>query len=936
MNIETNTGNHGNKHFSFRNMMVLIVVLISFCVQGIYLGYNGYKFNTFSEELLDDSMKLVHQSMLDNVDDVVEQVEALFTFAKWYNLASYVDANLNLRQEQYALDMLSRVEASFLQADIKPDIVDSFLMIGKNVNQKSLYYHVGKKQLAESTAFSQEILEDTGLLIEIYKSIGIPVRLPEETLEGALEAYDKTNPGYPALEQFVKRCSEHYIVMDVVSNVMMITFLDEACFTAEMDKQSNYGFALLSSDFQVIFQQGEVVQSYITKGDGQTVWQEISGGNIVQKSKVWPEDLWVVTVCESHKGYLYRHVTLPLIACMLILNLGAFVLVHYFSKKLLRPLKLFEGVMTRLREAGIRGIGTGKSTSFGKQLFISLFVSCIIPFLCMNLISNKIMNEQGNRLLKQSLDIYISCYEDAVQRFRSDCEQLSTDFAIKFIQQYKINNPSQNTELIQKFEKDVMTKVSAIPTYSYVLVTDRNYHILHQSVYSGRTELFLGFVNKVAEHAKMSPGEKQFWMVEDSVSEKNVLVFYAPVMQDGEFIGSMMIALDEQTINTYIQAPQGQPGYMLVEEDGEILGNEQYVNAIGTAELRSLAGGESDGAYRYKDFLIAPCTQTIFKDSCMLVGVNAEEYVRVLDSILLDSVIIGLILALVIVLISLFMMHLMLTPIVGMTKGFSTAGDVPQKLEINTGVTEINELILVYNNMVKRQEQLIEDNERRHENEKNLIALRSQAEFKMLQQQINPHFMFNTLEVINMLASVNHLDNISDVAKALAEILRFSLTSTQTVTVGEEIAALQNYLLIQNIRFGDRIQFITNFDESLVEYQMLKFLIQPLVENAISHGVYNKLRGGEVVVSLTAQGEFLHFCVSDNGVGMTEKELERLCDSLYNEAEEYAYSTVGSGIGLKNIYRRLRYYYGESANMVIESVCQVGTTIRLVLPREYN
>lgn len=115
---------------------------------------------------------------------------------------------------------------------------------------------------------------------------------------------------------------------------------------------------------------------------------------------------------------------------------------------------------------------------------------------------------------------------------------------------------------------------------------------------------------------------------------------------------------------------------------------------------------------------------------------------------------------------------------------------------------------------------------------------------------------------------------------------------------------------------------------------MLKFLLQPLVENAISHGVRKKLRDGEVEVSLTSQDEFLHFCVSDNGEGMPQEQLERLRDSIYNDTEEYAYSTVGGGIGLKNIYRRLCYYYEGRADLIIESECNVGTTIKIVLPKE--
>ena len=343
--------------------------------------------------------------------------------------------------------------------------------------------------------------------------------------------------------------------------------------------------------------------------------------------------------------------------------------------------------------------------------------------------------------------------------------------------------------------------------------------------------------------------------------------------------------------------------------------------------MRQIATRQVSDGKRYNDYLVKVCKQDMLADTKMLLAIDVQEYTSVLNSVMEDSLLMWLILTILIILISIFVMSLVLRPIIEMTKKFSANKGKVQTLEINTGVTEINNLIRVYNDMVERQKVL-------QENEKRLITLRTQAEFKMLQQQVNPHFMFNTLEVVNLLADGDNSKEISDIVQALAEILRFSLKGEETVTAGEEVAALRKYLLIQNMRFEDYITFEIEFDEALSRYSILKFILQPLVENAISHGLADKLEDGEVLVRIEEQGDKLIFSVQDNGVGMTEEDMKELLKKIYDDSEEYGYTKGGIGIGLKNIYRRLQYYYGEEAELQIESIHNVGTKVVLSLPKK--
>ena len=122
------------------------------------------------------------------------------------------------------------------------------------------------------------------------------------------------------------------------------------------------------------------------------------------------------------------------------------------------------------------------------------------------------------------------------------------------------------------------------------------------------------------------------------------------------------------------------------------------------------------------------------------------------------------------------------------------------------------------------------------------------------------------------------------------------------------------------------------FDESLYECLMLKFVLQPLVENAFLHGVHNKLKDGEVKIKTAVQEERFIISVSDNGVGMSQEQIDKLMDSICDGNEENPPTNRNGGIGLKNVYRRLRIFYGEQANMLIDSEHDAGTTVTLVLP----
>ena len=203
--------------------------------------------------------------------------------------------------------------------------------------------------------------------------------------------------------------------------------------------------------------------------------------------------------------------------------------------------------------------------------------------------------------------------------------------------------------------------------------------------------------------------------------------------------------------------------------------------------------------------------------------------------------------------------------------------------------------------------------------------LTARAELRALQAQINPHFLYNTLDAIVWLAESGSTDEVVHITRALSDFFRISLSQGRDwIEVAEELKHLRGYLTIQKVRYRDILDYEIDVPEEAQEGLILKLLLQPLVENAIYHGIKFRRRGGKVRVVGRREGEQLHFAVIDNGPGMTEERLLEVIDGLGEE-------DTSAGYGLSNVDRRIRLYYGIKQGLRIHSDSE-GTRVEFTLP----
>lgn len=223
--------------------------------------------------------------------------------------------------------------------------------------------------------------------------------------------------------------------------------------------------------------------------------------------------------------------------------------------------------------------------------------------------------------------------------------------------------------------------------------------------------------------------------------------------------------------------------------------------------------------------------------------------------------------------------------------------------------------------------------------QKNAEILMKNAEINNLQDQINPHFLYNTLEVIRGEALVNGDRKIAEMTASLANYFRYNISRKETfVYLKDELKNSMNYFNIQKNRFGDKISceiLYHDVEKELVEKCYIpKLILQPVIENAIYHGLELKLGLGMIKIHISVTEDSLLIMVSDDGLGMEKEKLDELNNDYDMEEEEN--SSRHNGVALKNIRKRLKLYWGKRAYIIATSEVGIGTQIHMCMPLLYQ
>ena len=252
-----------------------------------------------------------------------------------------------------------------------------------------------------------------------------------------------------------------------------------------------------------------------------------------------------------------------------------------------------------------------------------------------------------------------------------------------------------------------------------------------------------------------------------------------------------------------------------------------------------------------------------------------------------------------------------------------------QALVYSRNVDEITELGNNFNIMIGKIRELLNAKVKEQENLK-------KAELKALQAQINPHFLYNTLDTIVWMAEASKTDQVIEIVRALSSFFRISLSKGKDwISIRQEIEHVRSYLAIQKMRYRDILDYKIEVDENLMDGTILKLTLQPLVENALYHGIKNKRNGGAITVRAQSVGpDLVRLEVQDDGVGFTPYKLAEIRSMLNDDSSEI--SLKEGGFGLENVNKRIKLYYGKQYGLYVQSEYLGGTQVVARIPLQYQ
>lgn len=373
---------------------------------------------------------------------------------------------------------------------------------------------------------------------------------------------------------------------------------------------------------------------------------------------------------------------------------------------------------------------------------------------------------------------------------------------------------------------------------------------------------------------------------------------------------------------------------LLATQDGSVLGS-QYRPIFGGSlpfDLGQTGSGQII-QYQGRDYLLTvrPTRVNGWHGICLS---DYDWVMRDANVAIGISLLVALLLMIVFFINSRRNANLVVEPVTALREAFHALekGDFGDVSMPATHIQELDDLTASYAVMVHQLDTLVNDVYQSNLKAQQLRSEVQQTQIEALQMQINPHFIYNTLDSINWMALMAGQEDIGSMAQSLGDFLRFNISLGQLYcTLQDEVTNTQRFMYIQHMRFAPRLEYSFQVPQELYGYKVLKLLLQPLVENAIKHGVEPLEGACQVEVEVSLEGDRLRICVQDDGAGMTGEKWQEI-SSLWRSIVQGQEQTAS--VGLSNLMKRLYLCYGDAAHFEVESGSGFGTAIRIWIPAE--
>jgi two-component system, sensor histidine kinase YesM len=570
-----------------------------------------------------------------------------------------------------------------------------------------------------------------------------------------------------------------------------------------------------------------------------------------------------------------------------------------------------------------------------QKLSFMTLVSVLVPLLFLGLFSYKIASQLTEEKAIMSGMNTLAQLNDYLEFIIQDVENMS----IFLIGNEEVQNYLQKTEagLLEKrsmsgfltnlaFSKDYIANITIKPQNGRPAISD--------SMETGSDDIFL----RIPDYDMQSKAWSTLYETRIPTWHHRMITLYRPIRSlDGyKNTGQLAISLDQKFISKHLLKTglEGNGLVLLLDNENRIIAGlpdkwlnkniNEYLPDFGVLEKES-GFFKSHTKGEQKTILFSTIPNVNWK----LVGViPVKEYSAQNRYFLtLTTMAVGFAMLLGTGLV-LFLTHKVIGPLTELTRALKKSNPEEQNsnLPVRTN-DEVGQLIMSYNKLNNRIRNLMEAVKLNE-------SLKKETDLLALQAQINPHFLYNTLSSVQWMALMNKDSKTAEMVGSLSDFLRFSLNKGEEFCpVSQEIAHVENYVTIQKIRYPDKFDVKISVPPELLNKEILKLLLQPLIENAMLHGILKKKGEGEISVVAESNEKQMKFTVTDNGVGMSEAKLMRLQEQLTFEQDSIKQTVIKKeSYGLRNVHKRLVLHYGNQAGLTITSKEGEGTQVSFTVP----
>ncbi len=574
------------------------------------------------------------------------------------------------------------------------------------------------------------------------------------------------------------------------------------------------------------------------------------------------------------------------------------------------------------------------SLSISQQLLVfflpAALITCISLYLFVaNIYKNDVIKfaveacSDNLQLVDTDLNIYFEQYCHILDPY------LGSNDIIKVLSKYKDDNAGENNAYRIELNAEVEKAFYSVKNLSSIVIVDNSENIFcigDIKIYSQIMNLYNSLKDKLDEsdgainYSSIKLGNKY-----KIAMCKRIVCFDSN--NEIQRLGYGFLLMNEQTLNDYYSKINVTANNLFyIYDDNNRIVSSNVRSEIGKKFLQNKVNevrGRMTTIRNNDTYYIVSRALSSYEGYSIAHLISKRTVEKNVIYFNLSVVVLALLFIIVSVLFSRFTSKYITKPIQAVNAALQEVENGNFSVQFESPLkNEIGDLVSKFNHMTKELDFLV--------NKTMSLEIKSkEAQLLAYERQINPHFLYNTLDLIRSLVLLNEVQMVDKAIVSLSDLLRFNLKWEKEVTLKEEFDSLLNYFVIIKLRFRDSLSYTMNLDRSISKCRTLKFLLQPIVENAIFHGTGNVDKAGKIDILAKRINDEIIFIIRDNGIGMTPEKLEEVKRDMDNPESK-------KSLGLQNVNQRIKTKYGEKYGVGIESVYGEHTSVSIHIPAIEN